>query len=668
MSKITVDQINTTGINYFDKDGTIISPLIPGDSINVQSGCIGNTDLVSGYSSRFVSYVNEARSIQNTFLYDYVTTGGDSYQSFTAVDNNYFSKMLILSESSPLTQTISVYNGAGTGGTLIASWSQDLNLDTITVPAPIKLTLGQQYTVRLQGPAFSIYTDGGGSYGGGSFNGTGESLYFDIYTNTSIESFNINNTTGSVLARIASIPNLSVANGIVQTDGSGNVSSSITLPSTTLATTQTYGTNNTTLSTTAFVQAAVAAGQFWEASAEVLSPTDVYNINFESCGLGNTDSSVGYNFNFRSAAQVLSVSWTVGAASDNDAGNMFFSFTPVDSNFLTTFQIRIIGTSSKTFTIIKDEGIGGTVLWTSSVLALVNGWNTIIVTSPVPLDKGRKYTIRAVGSVASWYGEYPKTYPGGISNVLVFPHFQIYTTAISANFIVNRTTGYFGFGGTSDPTEMVDVTGNIQASGSVKTNTLTEKTASNGVVVPTGIALKQQTYTAPSSDVEYATKKYVDGKAAPSSASNFMAIKNANQSSVTGDGTFVLVTYGDEQVDVGSEFDGTYYTASTARIVSFEVGCTFDIAAGTNTWFVVNLMRFNSSLVIQETVPVAYGLVADNLDAVGDVNVLGRSASIKMNATDKVAVRVAVSGNGTPNVSINSYNYQRFSGFMTALL
>jgi hypothetical protein len=45
---------------------------------------------------------------------------------------------------------------------------------------------------------------------------------------------------------------------------------------------------------------------------------------------------------------------------------------------------------------------------------------------------------------------------------------------------------------------------------SIIADILTEKTPGNGVVVPTGIVLKQQTYTAPTADVHYITKKYAD--------------------------------------------------------------------------------------------------------------------------------------------------------------
>lgn len=46
--------------------------------------------------------------------------------------------------------------------------------------------------------------------------------------------------------------------------------------------------------------------------------------------------------------------------------------------------------------------------------------------------------------------------------------------------------------------------------GNIITDSLTEKTLGNGIIVPTGIFLKQQTYTAPTADVHYVPKKYAD--------------------------------------------------------------------------------------------------------------------------------------------------------------
>ncbi|MFC1616791.1 DUF2793 domain-containing protein [Candidatus Margulisiibacteriota bacterium] len=74
----------------------------------------------------------------------------------------------------------------------------------------------------------------------------------------------------------ATLSGLSTANGIVQTDGSGVLSSSVTLPDGTLATTQTPLDNSTKLATTAYVDSAVSAENLWNRAGSVLSP---YNAN-----------------------------------------------------------------------------------------------------------------------------------------------------------------------------------------------------------------------------------------------------------------------------------------------------------------------------------------------------------------------------------------------------
>ena len=70
---------------------------------------------------------------------------------------------------------------------------------------------------------------------------------------------------------------LTIANGILQTDVNGVLSSSITLPDGTLATTQSSNDNSTKLATTAYVENAVIGEDFWDRTQIRVSPA-VYVI------------------------------------------------------------------------------------------------------------------------------------------------------------------------------------------------------------------------------------------------------------------------------------------------------------------------------------------------------------------------------------------------------
>lgn len=71
-------------------------------------------------------------------------------------------------------------------------------------------------------------------------------------------------TTDNLTFNALTISTLNTVNGIVQTNGSGVFSSSVTLPNGTLATTQSPGDNTTKVATTAFVTAAVNIEDLWD--------------------------------------------------------------------------------------------------------------------------------------------------------------------------------------------------------------------------------------------------------------------------------------------------------------------------------------------------------------------------------------------------------------------
>jgi len=109
---------------------------------------------------------------------------------------------------------------------------------------------------------FEIYDDlpgGGGSAKWALTKSATNELDLDYWTGAAyVSRFNIS-TSG-----VVKIPNLNTANGIVQASATGVLSSSVTLPDGTLATTQSAGDNSTKLATTAYVDTAVGAENLWD--------------------------------------------------------------------------------------------------------------------------------------------------------------------------------------------------------------------------------------------------------------------------------------------------------------------------------------------------------------------------------------------------------------------
>lgn len=93
-------------------------------------------------------------------------------------------------------------------------------------------------------------------------------------------------STGSPTLSGLTLGSLTVADGIVQTNGSGVLSSSTTLPDGTTATTQSQGDNSTNLATTAYVDAAT----YWQRIGIDLSPATIGdNIDIATGGLKDND-------------------------------------------------------------------------------------------------------------------------------------------------------------------------------------------------------------------------------------------------------------------------------------------------------------------------------------------------------------------------------------------
>lgn len=89
------------------------------------------------------------------------------------------------------------------------------------------------------------------------------------------------------------VSSLNTLNGIVQTNGSGLFSTSVTLPDGTLATTQSALDNSTKLATTAYVDTAVSVEDLWNRSGTDLSPSTAGDdVDFGTGALKDNDVTV----------------------------------------------------------------------------------------------------------------------------------------------------------------------------------------------------------------------------------------------------------------------------------------------------------------------------------------------------------------------------------------
>jgi len=94
----------------------------------------------------------------------------------------------------------------------------------------------------------------------------------------------------TTLNNLATLTNLPVANGIVQTDVSGNLSSSVTLPDGTLATTQPAFDGSTKLATTKYVDDAVDVENVWDDDGtDVKTNKDPRNVNLQNGAFKDND-------------------------------------------------------------------------------------------------------------------------------------------------------------------------------------------------------------------------------------------------------------------------------------------------------------------------------------------------------------------------------------------
>lgn len=113
--------------------------------------------------------------------------------------------------------------------------------------------------VRLKPTRIGLYNGKSGGYTGYLFRLDTQTDECYLRDNAGTKVFDFVRATGSL-----TLSALSLAGGIVQTNAAGLLSTSVTLPNGTLATTQTAGDNSTKLATTAYVDNAVSVEDLWD--------------------------------------------------------------------------------------------------------------------------------------------------------------------------------------------------------------------------------------------------------------------------------------------------------------------------------------------------------------------------------------------------------------------
>lgn len=279
----------------------------------------------------------------------------------------------------------------------------------------------------------------------GSYKITAEQLESDIATGTEplivasttkVPNLNSDQVDGFDLDQavlIASSPThvgltlsgLPVVGGIVQTDGAGVLSSSVTLPDGTLATTQAPGDNTTKLATTAFVEAAVQT-------------KDTF--------LELTDTPSSYT-----AAKAL---YTVNDAAD---GIKETSFTLSDTDLLiptNNLLIKSQVTDSETFLSIQGNGTG------NASMALVYG---VSGTDFILHDHDNTVSTITFGTSATKYS---------INNSSLDVDVIIKGDNDAELFFLDAGTDKIGIG--KIPTEKLDIDGTLKASGAITFTNLSD--------------------------------------------------------------------------------------------------------------------------------------------------------------------------------------------------
>jgi len=154
------------------------------------------------------------------------------------------------------------------------------------------------------------------------------------------------------------LPELTTTNGILRTNGSGTISSSITLPDGTLATTQSPSDNSTKLATTAYADAASGVNYWTRTGGDTLEPlTANDNLDMGSGIITTTGQITGGDLNITGTTTTL-----LGTSIDTTGGNFTVNGTGAIN----------VATDANTNTVSLASGAGTRTVYVGGVNSTLN--------------------------------------------------------------------------------------------------------------------------------------------------------------------------------------------------------------------------------------------------------------------------------------------------------
>lgn len=189
-------------------------------------------------------------------------------------------------------------------------------------------------------------------------------------------------------------------------------------------------------------------------------------------GVGNIDDLAGYSLRFNTTGSLLEDQANISTNATSGITTTWQSFTSGVNGLLDNVEILMSGTQQATIitvTIKTGTGTGGSTLATLTGLVLATGWNVATFPTSPLLTNGSTYSIITTKtggpSVAEWLYRNTDVYAGGVFVLGGDGGFKT-NMILSVDLVQEQTDGFFGINELT-PTEMLDVGGNIQFSGSL---------------------------------------------------------------------------------------------------------------------------------------------------------------------------------------------------------
>ncbi len=250
--------------DLWNRDVNNLVASIPGNNVVTVGdlgGFIGNVDSAT---DNFLEINKGTGTLTTTDInYDPGSPGsigstGLKTQTFKPTTDIFCPGLAMRTAISGQAPIIKLYEGSGTGGKLLFDSVTPISFpisgfNDVPFPARIKLIGAATYTWTYDNGGIVARLNELAGYPDG-VNDTGSDYLFKVYTDAG-EAFKINRATNVITAE-----QIALLGGIVQVNADGDISSSVTLPDGTLATTQAAADSTLKIATTEFVSNAIAAG------------------------------------------------------------------------------------------------------------------------------------------------------------------------------------------------------------------------------------------------------------------------------------------------------------------------------------------------------------------------------------------------------------------------